>query len=71
MCCLLIQNWPARAVLQRHISYNPSVRFANLRTSARPFAAELRPSGASLFSFIRPPGLESLNLSDGLPLELF
>ncbi len=45
MCCLLIQNRPTRKVLQRHISYNPPVRFANLRTSARPFAAKLRPSG--------------------------
>lgn len=71
MCCLLIQKRPGQQVLQRHISYNPPVRFANLRTSARPFAAKLRPSGRFPFSFIRPPGLESLNLSDGLPLELF
>ena len=54
-----------------HIGYNPAVRFANLRTFAGPFAAWLRPcKGASLL-LIRTPGLESLNLSDGLPLELF
>ncbi len=58
-------------VLQCHIGYNRPVCFANLHTSARPFAAKLRPSGRFPFLLIRPPGLESLNLSDGLPLELF
>jgi hypothetical protein len=58
-------------VLRRDISYNPAVCFANLHTFARPFAAKLRPSGRFPFLLIRPPGLESLNLSDGLPLELF
>ena len=62
---------PLAAMAGGHISYNPAVRFANLRTLAGPFAAWLRPARALPFLLIRTPGLESLNLSDGLPLELF
>lgn len=56
---------------QRGIGYNRRACFANPHASARHFAAKLRPLGRFPFLLIRPPGLESLNLSDGLPLELF
>lgn len=60
-----------RHMPRRRIGYNGFACLANLHASARHFAAKLRPQGRFPFLLIRPPGLESLNLSDGLPLELF
>ena len=44
---------PLAAMAGGHISYNPAVRFANLRTLAGPFAAWLRPAALLFSLFVR------------------